>query len=672
LFLEAPPQSAARSRPHDSVDEGAVRNARAGVGFLLAVVVTGTGCGGNRAAAPSAAPGVAYELEIDGRTAVLDLTPNTTVLSKDYREYAVRGPGVEEMPRRAQTPTCMYRGLASWADGGASAGPAWAALNTCNGFEGLVAIDGETWILSPGSAKDQVLLSRMSEGLGARVKSATIRLRAAPAASAGALEEQASALTTPSKYLELVLVSDAARSAAVGTNTTADSLQLANLVDAIYRNGTLTPSIAIVVTANVVIPGRTDPWSVPPTGPVDPMSLINGFTTWAGTHLPTGDDYALLSGRTFAGGGEIGLAFVSSACTANKDAIVEATLTHAQVSAALAHELGHTLGMVHDEQAGCPGGPFVMSANQSIPPSTTWSSCSTGELAAFLSHLGSPGCLDNVPSPNLGPRCGDGVRDPGEQCDCGSQNCAGYDPCCNGATCQLIAGAACSALDGCCNNCQIAAAGSTCAVATVCTPPATCSGVSSVCSLPAPFPNGTACPVGTFSDGACFQGQCESRTQQCDALFSGATPCPGSTGCGDLECFMSSFGGCFFVGNGDGSGDGNVQVGTGSSCGTSGQQCYQGACVSSTTPPRCANGMPVNACGGCSTLATAPGAVCNTCGVTKCLSAGEVGCSVANASACAPAHVPATGLFARLALGAGLLAMVVVFGGRRRRGMQRP
>ena len=94
-------------------------------------------------------------------------------------------------------------------------------------------------------------------------------------------------------------------------------------------------------------------------------------------------------------------------------------------------------------------------------------------------------CLETTPSFE----CGNGVLDPGEACDCGAIDCSSSDPCCDGKTCQLVSGAACSdvasapafaplsravfdtvdadalASQTCCQSCQIKAKGTTCRAA---------------------------------------------------------------------------------------------------------------------------------------------------------------------------------------------------------------
>lgn len=48
-------------------------------------------------------------------------------------------------------------------------------------------------------------------------------------------------------------------------------------------------------------------------------------------------------------------------------------------------------------------------------------------------------CLENKPSRVFGdPVCGNGFREDGEDCDCGSSDCSVIDPCCNGASCKSL------------------------------------------------------------------------------------------------------------------------------------------------------------------------------------------------------------------------------------------
>ncbi len=101
-----------------------------------------------------------------------------------------------------------------------------------------------------------------------------------------------------------------------------------------------------------------------------------------------------------------------------------------------------------------------MGAVKGFNPPTQFSSCSLSDFNTLVSR-GGDSCLFNTPSTIIGdPVCGNSIREGNEICDCGSAaECT--DPCCNAATCQLVAGAECPA-GACCNNCQFRSYGTEC------------------------------------------------------------------------------------------------------------------------------------------------------------------------------------------------------------------
>jgi len=102
------------------------------------------------------------------------------------------------------------------------------------------------------------------------------------------------------------------------------------------------------------------------------------------------------------------------------------------------------------------------------------------------------------------PTCGDGVLDPGEECD--DDNVAGGDGC--SASCHIELCYACSGQIGDQSSCRPLPSGATCDSAVPCTVGA-CDGVGA-CVPTVPLPDGTPCDDGVFCNGVdtCSGGTC--------------------------------------------------------------------------------------------------------------------------------------------------------------------
>uniref|UniRef100_A0A8D2MCC9 ADAM metallopeptidase domain 9 n=1 Tax=Zonotrichia albicollis TaxID=44394 RepID=A0A8D2MCC9_ZONAL len=190
-------------------------------------------------------------------------------------------------------------------------------------------------------------------------------------------------------------------------------------------------------------------------------------------------------------------------------------LRHATV---VAHELGHNLGMKHDDKR-CPANYIMHSTDKNF------SACSADDFEAFILS-GGGNCLRNPPKTSnvyKEPVCGNNVVDKNEECDCGKpQECS--NPCCDAATCKLTPGSQC-AQGLCCKNCKFKVAGAECrAKQDVCDLPEYCNGSTAYCPDDVYIMNGHPC---SNSKAYCYYGLCQSFDAQCESIYGkGARKAP--------------------------------------------------------------------------------------------------------------------------------------------------
>ncbi|KAM5273618.1 disintegrin and metalloproteinase domain-containing protein 21 [Ctenodactylus gundi] len=180
----------------------------------------------------------------------------------------------------------------------------------------------------------------------------------------------------------------------------------------------------------------------------------------------------------------------------------------------VAHELGHTLGMKHDEEfCSCGERGCIMSAYR--VPAGRFTNCSYIDFLKTTLNQGS--CLYNRPRPakvTVLKRCGNGVVEREEECDCGAIQQCEKDPCCL-LNCTLRLGAVC-AFGLCCKDCKFKASGELCRQqANECDLPEWCNGTSHQCPEDTYVQDGTPCGDSAY----CYQKQCNNHNQQCREIF---------------------------------------------------------------------------------------------------------------------------------------------------------
>ncbi|KAL1869064.1 hypothetical protein VTK73DRAFT_3403 [Phialemonium thermophilum] len=322
------------------------------------------------------------------------------------------------------------------------------------------------------------------------------------------------------------------------------------------------------------------PWNVGCSADVTITDRLNLFSKWRGDNEDSNAYWTLMSNCPTDSA--VGLAWLGQLCNAgsqtsptggNKNETVAAanvvvhTSTEWQV---FAHETGHTFGAVHDctsttcsdgtstKQQCCPLSKSSCDANSQfiMNPSTgsgitKFSPCTIGNICSAIGRNSvKTGCLTNNRDVSIvtGSRCGNGIVESGEDCDCGGEAGCGGNPCCDPKTCKFTANSVCDpANEECCTaQCQFAGNGTVCRPSSgECDPAETCTGTSPVCPADVNAPDGQSCG-GKGSGLKCASGQCTSRDLQCKTLMGSLTSdndtyaCP-SQGC-QLSCASPEFG----------------------------------------------------------------------------------------------------------------------------------
>ncbi|KAG8574459.1 hypothetical protein GDO81_009191 [Engystomops pustulosus] len=248
---------------------------------------------------------------------------------------------------------------------------------------------------------------------------------------------------------------------------------------------------------------------------------LNRFSEWREKVLlrrKPHDNAQLLTNIDFDGS-TVGLAWIGTLCsnTHSSGVVQDHSPDYIAVGATLAHEMGHNLGMNHDENCRCEASSCIMAPILSHITPRTFSSCSHQDYQNFILER-MPLCMRDKPSKEeivSTPVCGNKFREKGEDCDCGSvEECT--DKCCDAATCKLKEGAQCSE-EECCSDCRIKPAGSMCRSSRgECDLSEMCDGRSATCPSDRFRMDGSPCSNG---EGYCYKGKCPTFRSQCEAYW---------------------------------------------------------------------------------------------------------------------------------------------------------
>eukprot|EP00917_Polyrhabdina_sp_WS-2016_P032862 GHVP01069998.1.p1 GENE.GHVP01069998.1~~GHVP01069998.1.p1 ORF type:complete len:634 (+),score=71.10 GHVP01069998.1:148-1902(+) len=340
--------------------------------------------------------------------------------------------------------------------------------------------------------------------------------------------------------------------------------------------------------------------------PGEAENILTSFANWRTLQKENYPIYHLLMGKSFRDNkilSTVGMAFVSTAC-ATFDKYdgkeigifpgVSYTLRIENQFLAITHELAHNLGAMHDctrndcsmlsnptDCCKCDGcdceGRYIMNPiiTEYSVTYKKFSSCTKKQMVGYLKNKSK--CLKD-PLKNdikVEPICGNGIREEGEECDCGDdESCASSECCLPG--CILKPGAECSDdNDGCCRDCKIIPKSENYIcnkTSDTCSYDSICSGDSERCPKPKKHKDGSKCEF-TDTDGSkCMDGLCTGKNRQCFD-FTSSLGYPSKKACSGV------FSGCKMYCDTPGYGciDYPYSYLDGTSCGIGGT-CYEGQC----------------------------------------------------------------------------------------------
>ncbi|KAK6482095.1 disintegrin and metalloproteinase domain-containing protein 8a [Huso huso] len=466
---------------------------------------------------------VQYALTIEGKNYTINLEKNRILLGKDYTEthYLQNGTEITSSPNVEEH--CFYQGhIQGVKDSSVS-------INTCSGIRGLLMAEQKVYLIEPlnGAAEGAHVVYRQEH---LRMKRATCRDSNETVYDYG--PKLAGIFKTPiwksaplakgNRFVEMFLVVDNREYTKYNKDMQemrSRMLEVVNHVDKLYR-----PVNVRVVLVGLEVWTYRDKFVVS----TDPDKTLSSFLAWRKTDLikkKKHDNAQFVTGISFEGS-TVGLATKFAMCSGDSGAVNEDhNRNPIGVASTIAHEMGHNLGMSHDdsdcicEASKSRKGCIMADSIGNIYPHS-FSSCSQQALQQFLSQY-NPSCLLNTPNTDDlygGPVCGNDFVERGEECDCGTvEECR--NPCCNATTCRLKEGAQC-AHGECCHDCKVKPAGDLCRHSVSdCDLPEYCTGLSPQCPENAFQMNGSPCK---FGQGYCFNGECPTHQQHCITLWGPA------------------------------------------------------------------------------------------------------------------------------------------------------
>ncbi|KFQ55875.1 Disintegrin and metalloproteinase domain-containing protein 9, partial [Pelecanus crispus] len=359
---------------------------------------------------------LSYSIKTRNGTYLLKLKKNKNLVSEDFTLYTYGENGKLEATQSKNKTHCYYHGTVE------GIADSMLALSTCDGLRGILYIGGKWYGMEPlnTSSTFEHVFYQLEDMQDIPFQCAVLN---------GSLHHEMSVkkqsvkyaflsnTVLPQKsYVELFVVVDNNRFLLKKLDPAAvqkETVELINYVDGMYRALNIQ-----IVLVGLEIWTHTNPISVMDGSAGD---VLSRFVSWRQNDLlkrSRNDVSHLIIGRS-SYGGAIGMAFVGTVCSQVQGGSIS-TLNHNNVlrhATVVAHELGHNLGMKHDDKR-CPASYIMHSTDNG---SSNFSTCSADDFENLILS-GGGNCLRNPPRTSnvyKEPVCGNNVIDNDEECDCG-------------------------------------------------------------------------------------------------------------------------------------------------------------------------------------------------------------------------------------------------------------
>ncbi|NXU58327.1 ADAM9 protein, partial [Turnix velox] len=491
---------------------------------------------------------VSYAVEIEGNKYTIHLEKNKELLPKDFTIYTYDQEGKLQLEHPNIQDHCHYQG---YVEGTLDS---VVALSTCSGLRGLVTIGNVTYGIEPmeSSSGSKHILYRLDNvkreptecGVTVEDHEKEHAEENHPPSMTQLLRSKRAVLHR-TRYVELFIVVDKEKFEDFGKSETEvreHMVQLANFLDSMY----------IMLNIRIVLVGL-EIWKVENMISTEGGAgdVLANFVQWREKNLVLRrrhDSAQLVLKKSF--GGTAGMAYVGTVCSKSHAGGINVfgRISIQMFASIMAHELGHNLGMNHDDERVCHCGASSCIMSSGASGSRNFSSCSAEDFEKLTLNKGGS-CLLNVPTPDETysvPYCGNKLVDAGEECDCGSPKECESDPCCEPGTCRLRAGAECAYGD-CCKNCRLLPGGTECRASNnECDLPEYCNGSSQFCQPDFTVQNGHPCHK---DEAYCYNGVCQYYDAQCQDIFGSKAKAAPKDCFTEVNSKGDRFGNCGFHGH---------------------------------------------------------------------------------------------------------------------------